>query len=262
MSRPSPLLRYGVVPPAVAAAMLVRWPLWPALHGELAFLFLWPVVVACAWYGGLGPGLLATALSATAATYFLLEPRFALAPASPADLVGLLVFVPVNVAISVLCETLHRGRRRAEQQAEEVARERERLRVSLTSIGDAVITVDGQGRVGFLNPTAQALTGWGTDEAAGRPLEDVLHIVNEHTRRPAENPATRVLREGAVVGLANHTLLIARDGTERPIDDSAAPLRGEDGQVVGCVVVFRDITERRRLEKEDARRLHAARLLA
>src|SRR5262249_34181991 len=111
MNRPSPLLRYGVVPLAVAAAMLLRWPLWPVLHGELAFLFLWPVVILCAWFGGLGPGLLATALSATASTYFLLEPQLSLAVATPADLLGLLVFTAVNVAISVLCEKLYRGRR-------------------------------------------------------------------------------------------------------------------------------------------------------
>ncbi len=262
MNRPPPPLRYGVVPLAVAAAMLLRWPLWDVLRGDLAYLFLWPVVIACAWYGGLGPGLLATALSATAATYFLLEPRFSLGIATPADLLGLLVFVSVNVAVSFLCEKLHRGRRRAERRAEEVARERERLRVSLTSIGDAVISVDGQGRVAFMNPTAETLTGWGQGDAEGRPLDDVFRIVNEQTRRPVENPATRVLQEGVVVGLANHTVLIARDGKERPIDDSAAPIRGEKGRVVGCVLVFRDITERRQLERENASRLLDARLLA
>ena len=93
MTRPSPVLRYGVSVLAVAAAMLVRWPLWPVLHGDLAFLFLWPVVILCAWYGGLGPGLLATALSALSAAFFLLEPRSSFAVASPADLVGLAVFV-------------------------------------------------------------------------------------------------------------------------------------------------------------------------
>ncbi len=262
MNRASPLLRYGVVPLAVAAAMLLRWPLWDVLRGDLAYLFLWPVVIICAWFGGLGPGLLATALSANAAIFFLVEPRFSLAVATPADLLGLVVFVAVNVTISFLCEKLHRGRRRAERQAEQVARERERLRVSLVSIGDAVISVDSQSRVVFMNPTAEALTGWGQGDAEGRPLDDVFRIVNEHTRRPVENPATRVLREGVVVGLANHTILIARDGKERPIDDSAAPIRGEKGQVVGCVLVFRDITERRHLERENASRLLDARFLA
>ena len=97
----------------------------------------------------------------------------------------------------------------------------------------------------FLNGVAEALTGWTQAEAAGRPLPEVFRIVNEQTRQPVENPALRALREGTVVGLANHTVLIARDGTERPIDDSAAPMRDESGAPVGAVLVFRDVTERR-----------------
>ena len=159
-----PLLRYGVVPVAVAAAMLLRWPLWDVLGGELAFLFLWPVVMFCAWWGGLGPGLLATSLSALAAAFFLIQPRLSLAVARPADLVGMAVFVSMSVLISFLNEKLHRGKRLAERQAEEVARQREWLRVSLASIGDAVIATDTEGRVSFLNPTARSLTGWSQED--------------------------------------------------------------------------------------------------
>ena len=100
----------------------------------------------------------------------------------------------------------------------------------------------------FLNGVAEALTGWAQADAAGHALPDVFHIVNEATRAAVENPALRALREGGVVGLANHTVLIARDGTERPIDDSAAPIRGAGGEVVGAVLVFRDITERKKAE--------------
>ena len=100
---------------------------------------------------------------------------------------------------------------------------------------------------------AETLTGWPQAEALGRPLPDVFRIVNEQTRRPVENPALRALREGTVVGLANHTVLIARDGTERPIDDSAAPMRDEAGDAVGAVLVFRDVTERKRAEEARAR---------
>ncbi len=143
---------------------------------------------------------------------------------------------------------------RARQQAErELAAERERLRITLASIGDAVISTDAEGRVTYLNGVAEALTGWTQAEAAGRPLPEVFHIVNEHTRQPAENPALQALREGVVVGLANHTVLIARDGTERPIDDSAAPMLDESGAPVGVVLVFRDVTERRRAEEVQAR---------
>jgi PAS domain S-box-containing protein len=126
---------------------------------------------------------------------------------------------------------------------------RERLRVTLASIGDAVISTDAQGRVDFLNPVAEELVGWKSEEAAGQALEDVFRIVNEATRQPVENPALRALRDGKIVGLANHTLLISKDGTERPIDDSAAPIRDAEGRLVGSVLVFRDISERRRAEE-------------
>lgn len=140
---------------------------------------------------------------------------------------------------------------------------KEGLRVTLGSIGDGVIATDPNGRVVFLNPVAQSLTGWGEAEAVGQPLDRIFRIVNEQTRKEGENPAVRALREGTVVGLANHTLLIARDGTERPIDDSASPIRDAQGQVGGVVLVFRDITERRRAERlaEDAR-LYAESIVA
>jgi PAS domain S-box-containing protein len=142
----------------------------------------------------------------------------------------------------------------ARQRAErELAAERERLRITLASIGDAVISTDAEGRVIYLNGVAETLTGWTEAEAAGRPLPDVFHIINEYTREPAENPALHALRQGVIVGLANHTVLIARDGTERPIDDSAAPMVDESGAPVGVVLVFRDVTERRRDEEIRAR---------
>jgi PAS domain S-box-containing protein len=133
--------------------------------------------------------------------------------------------------------------------AEALHEQREWLRVTLSSIGDAVITTDTKGAITYLNPVAVSLTGWTQEEAAGIPLELVFKIINEETRRTVENPATRALREGLVVGLANHTLLIAKDGTERAIDDSAAPIRNAKGEVAGVVLVFRDVTDRREAER-------------
>lgn len=128
--------------------------------------------------------------------------------------------------------------------------QREWLRVTLSSIGDAVIATDTAGRVTFLNPIAAALTGWTPEEAAGRPVTEIFHIVNEETRTSVESPVTRTINEGVVVGLANHTLLLSQDGREIPIDDSSAPIRDETGSLRGAVLVFRDITERKRAENQ------------
>lgn len=132
----------------------------------------------------------------------------------------------------------------------ELAEEKERLRVTLNSIGDGVITTDELGRVAYLNPVAEQLTGWQDSEAAGQPLEEVFKIINEDSRQTVENPATKALREGIIVGLANHTLLITRDGHERSIDDSGAPIRVGSQEISGVVLVFRDVTERRVDERE------------
>ena len=138
--------------------------------------------------------------------------------------------------------------------AERVARstsekDEARLSVTLRSIGDAVITADPAGHVTLLNPVAQALTGWTEAAAIGQPVERVFHIVQEETRKPMENPVSKVFREGRIVGLANHTVLLARDGRETPIEDSAAPIRGADGSLIGIVLVFRDASERREAER-------------
>jgi PAS domain S-box-containing protein len=131
-----------------------------------------------------------------------------------------------------------------------IAEQREWFETTLESIGDAVIATDVRGRVAFMNPVAEHLTGWRMDAARHRPCTDIFHIVNENTRRTVDNPITRVLQEGVVVGLANHTILISADGTERPIDDSGAPIRNRDGRLIGTVLVFRDVSERRRTERE------------
>ncbi len=146
------------------------------------------------------------------------------------------------------------ARRQAEEQLllakEQLQRQSEWLRVTLASIGDAVVTTDTDGRVLSLNRVAETLCGWTDAEARGQRLTDVFQVVNEFTRMPVENPAERALREGRVVGLANHTILIGRDGMETPIDDSAAPISDEQGRLFGVVLVFRSVAERRRKEAE------------
>src|SRR5712671_4155290 len=128
----------------------------------------------------------------------------------------------------------------------------ELLHVTLLSIGDAVIATDTQGRITFMNPVSELLTGWGFHEANGKYLEEVFKIINEKTRQPVENPIARVLKEGTVIGLANHTVLISRNKTEITIDDSAAPIKNKSENLIGVVLVFRDVTERKRAEEIQA----------
>jgi PAS domain S-box-containing protein len=135
------------------------------------------------------------------------------------------------------------------QAGDAVFAQRDWLQITLSCIGDGVITADQDGCVNYLNPVAQKLTGWTLADAAGKEVEQVFHIVNEMTRKPVEQPVRKVIERGLTVGLGNHTLLIARDGTERPIDDSAAAIKDERGNVVGVVLIFRDITERRHAER-------------
>ena len=156
--------------------------------------------------------------------------------------VGLLILGPLLIVLIWIT-----GRLRSEWG---VAHARgERLSTILTSIGDAVIVTDERGNVSFLNPVAQQLTGWTQEAAAGRSIETVFAIVNETTRRPVESPVAKVLRDGVIVGLANHTILIGRNGAEYSIDDSGAPIRNVSGQISGVVLVFRDISERTRAEE-------------
>ena len=151
-------------------------------------------------------------------------------------------------------QALQQANQRLRGLAQELAEQHELLRVTLQSIGDAVITTDAQGRVVWLNPVAERMTGWLSGEAIGRPLAQVFHIVNEETRLPTESPVDLCLAQGKVVGLANHTLLISREGDEFGIEDSAAPIRNDKGVTLGVVLVFHDVTEQRRLSGEMSHR--------
>jgi PAS domain S-box-containing protein len=421
---PRAMVRYGVAVVAAAAATGVRMLLDPALEDNQPFVTFFVAVLFTAWYGGLGPSLLAVGLGAAAGVYFFLPPRHSFEISRPQDQVALGLFVFISIATGFLCESLLAGRRAlarlqaehqarleeqvrqrtaelrhseekfrllvegthdyalflldpqghvtswnpgaerikgykaeeivgqhfsrfypaeevqsgkparelevaaaegkseeegwrlrkdgsrfwasvlitalrdeagdlrgfskitrdmtARKEAEETARrllreqtareaaeanavalrtEREWLRVTLESIGDAVIATDAAGHVTLMNPVATALTGWAPDEARGRPMAEVFRITNEQTGLPAEDPVARVLREGVVIGLANHTVLTARDGTVRPIDDSAAPIKDGHGRVLGVVVVFHDVTEKRAAENAVRRSEERLRLI-
>src|SRR3989440_4872986 len=136
----------------------------------------------------------------------------------------------------------------SETETRQIKQQRKWFEVTVASIGDGVITADVNGKVTMLNPVAESLTGWNNAEAKGQPLEMVFHVINEDTRAEVENPALRAIKEGVITGLANHTLLIKKDGNEISIDDSGAPIKS-GSELLGAVLVFRDITERRRGEQ-------------
>ena len=231
-------VRYGIAVAAViwSTSSLLLVPLIGRSGAVIPFF----AVLISTWFGGLGPGVFSIAVGVVIYLIVVIN-RGSDFPAW--QILQLVFFVAGGVMITTLVEVLHAARRRAE------ANERW-LSAVLSSIGDAVIATDGQGRVAFTNPVAQSLTGWTEDEAKGKPLGNVFTIVSEEDRRPAETPVARVIREGVVVGLANHTALIAQDGTERPIADSAAPIKDDDDKIVGVVLVFRDVTDERRHEQE------------
>jgi PAS domain S-box-containing protein len=247
------LVAYAVAVLATGSSVLLRLSLLGFVGTESPFMTFFPGIVLSAYLGGWRPGLLATLLSVAAADYFLLEPRYSFEIHAAGDLYRVGLFALISVFISGLGEALQRSNRRI------LASER-RYAVTLSSIGDAVIATDDQARVTFLNSVAEALTGWPLADAVGRPLTDVFRIINEQTRRPVEDPAAKVLRLGTIIGLANHTALLARDGREVPIDDCGAPIIDDRGAIAGVILVFRDTTQRRRAEEAEVLRRANARL--
>jgi PAS domain S-box-containing protein len=251
----SPSISYALSIAALAAAVLLRWALDPLMGDTLPLVTLFGAVAAAVWLAGYRTALIVSILGYLACEYLFIPPRGRVAFEDVGTVIGAAAYLFTCAIIVGLGEEMRRAQRRA-------ANARELIQVTLRSIGDAVITTDNAGRVTYLNAVAESLTGWMQKDALGQPLDSVFRIVNEQTRRPVENPATKALREGVVVGLANHTVLVQKDGRERAIDDSAAPIRDELGQVSGCVLIFRDVSAQRRLEQDKATQLQAARFLA
>ena len=255
MSVPRAASAYLCAFAVVVAALVARHLLWSSIAEDLPFITVFGAVAFAVWLGGWRVGVTAAVLG-----YFGTVLLFAAEGASAVfeqlgEIVGLLAYLVTCSTIVGFGEAMARAQARAQARGE-------LLRVTLHSIGDAVVTTDVDGRVTSMNAVAEALTGWTSSEGVGQPLDTVFRIVNETTREQIENPASRALRDGVVIGLGNHTLLITKTGDERPIDDSAAPITDARGRVSGSVLVFRDVSEQRRMESERATQLHTARVLA
>jgi PAS domain S-box-containing protein len=226
---------------AVAAALALTFALKP-YTAETVFLvpFMAAVVIAT-WFGGMVPGLVAVGVSFLVNQYFF-GPASHTLDVDESTLIRLFVFAAVGVFVVLVLESRYRAVVEREEQ-------RRWLLVTMASAGDGLVVTDAAGEVIYMNPVAHRIIGRSEAEVRGRPLREVFRIVNEATREPVPDPVEKVIATGAVVGLANHTVLLAGDGREVPIDDSAAPVVGPDGDVRGVVLLFRDVSERRAIEQ-------------
>jgi PAS domain S-box-containing protein len=247
---------YTVAILTTLAATMLRLALTPLIGAyTLSVTFFFAAVLVSAWYGGFRAALLSMVLSVAAAGYFFTYPPYSFHVLQPIDQISLSILVVVGLGIALF----NNVQRRAE--LEERA-QRHWFETTLASIGDGVIATDSGGHVTFMNAVAEAVTGWKAEEASGRPLEIVFNIVNEDTHEPVPNPALQIKQAGCSANLVDNSVLIARDGTEIPIDDSGSIIRDAEGRTLGRTLVFRDISQRRRLERERTVSMHAARQLA
>lgn len=231
-----PILRYGV---AIVLPLLAGVTTATLTHISTTPLFplFSAAVVLTSVFGGVYPGLL-TVVECAIINVLVVPPSWSIRVSSPDHLIRIGLFVFAGSAIALIVGLL--GDLQNQLQIE-----RSQLLITLRGIGDAVIATDEVGNVTFMNSVAEQATGWTAAEAMGVPLENIFHIVNEISRSAVENPVREVILTGCAVPLANHTLLIRKDGSEIPIDDSAAPIRDSQQMIVGVVLVFRDITRDR-----------------
>jgi len=248
---------YGVAAAASIAALLLTAGLSSVISPlDAPFLTFLPAVLFASWYAGVRAGASTVFLLAGFSAWFLATPAGLPRADRQSFAVGVLFFMLVGSGIVFLAHSQRRALQRADlealqrREAEDAEREQRReYETTLASLGDAVVSTDAEGRIRFVNEVARKILRYPESQLLGRPLDEVFRIFHETTREPVESPVAKVLREGCVVGLANHTVLIAGDGAEIPLDDSGAPVRGADGTITGVVLVFRDVTERRAAEK-------------
>jgi PAS domain S-box-containing protein len=242
----SRLLKYVVAIALALVAAAARWMLDPLLDGHLPYTTFFVAIMTAGWIGGWVAATVAAAAGIPLSLYLFVPARFTFGGDHDLILVGVGMYLVEAMLIVAIIAAMQRARRRTQEQ-EQV------WLTTLSSIGDAVVATDAAGRVGFLNPAAEQLTGWARAAAVGRPLYEVVHLVREGTREPVADPVAAVARLGRATGLGTHTLLVARDGQERPIDDSAAPIRDDTGALSGVVLVFHDIAQRQQAERERQR---------
>ncbi|MFT4171953.1 MAG: ATP-binding protein [Rhodocyclaceae bacterium] len=239
------LLALGLVGLASLLRQSVDW----YFGTRLPYAAFYPAIAAVGWIGTVRAALFAVLLSTLAAWVFFAQPHPSLTWPRSDEIAGLGAFFVTALTVCLVAVAQSRSRAKIAALHEREQVQREWLEVTLRSIADAVIATDEMGRVRFLNPAAEKLTGWSDDEARGHPLEQVFRIVNEDSRAPADSPLQETLRTGTTATLDSHTVLIARDGGETPVADSAAPIFRRNGQIEGVVLVFREAHDERERER-------------
>jgi PAS domain S-box-containing protein len=233
----------------VVVSLLVRAPVWGILGESAPYLTFFPALSLAAYFGGFGPGLLATALSLLAALLLIMGP-FGTARTVTADAASLLLFALTGTFISYICQQFRQAR-------EEVHDQRLLTEQTLASIGDGVIATDTGARITFVNPAAERTLGWTAQDLESRPIHEVFRMTDEASGSPVMNPVDRVLKEGMAVKVEHDVVLETKDGRKLPVDHNGAPIRDEHGRVKGAVLVFRDTSELRLSERRLASTLES-----
>lgn len=239
---------YGIALLSVVLAAVVRRLLDPVMGDNLPYYIFYFAVIATTVLAGAGPGLCAMGLGYGVATFFFAPPRLSLELGVMKDVIGGFRFVSLGAVVAVaggwgrwrLIQWRQEAGRRREAEAQ-ARQELQRTHNTLARVGDGLIITDLAGRVIFMNATAMQLTGWELVNAHGRGLEEVLPLMNLHTRMSVPNPALRVMHQGANIDLPEHTCLVDRYGHERLISETAAPIRDHRQAITGAVLMFREV---------------------
>lgn len=247
------ILRYALALLCIAVATWTRWLLDPALGDRVPYITYFAAIAVTAYFGGLGPAILVIVLGGIGANYFFLSPRYSFMPQRLDTWASLGLFGFVGMIMALASELMHRARQAAQTSSEQQQLEQQRFHTTLASIGEGVVVTDATGRVSFINSVAEKLTGCDLASARGLSVETVVRLLDEVTREPVEHPVMRALRLQGPVDKVEHTVLLARDGQERSVEQSAAPLLDSRGRITGVVLVCRDVSHTRRWNIERGR---------
>ena len=243
------ILRYGSALIGITLATALRLVLDPALGPLLPFTTYFVAAILVAVYGGLGPALVTVGLGAALGTYLFIPTGYTFAVTTTSNIPQIAAYCILSACVSIVIKVIQDARKRADKNALALADSRKRLSTILGSISDAVIATDVDGRVTFMNGVAQSLTGWSEEDSSGKPIQELFTIIDEATAEAIASPVATALGETPASLAGAHVLLMSKDGRATPIEQNSSLVKDNDGATIGVVLVFRDITQRRRVEQ-------------